>query len=253
MNLARTLGECFPPLQRASSLDPAFRLGTRPGRISGRYKGRTGSEQECCGLRQSVSCGTQLRLRSAAREDTVTSIYLVCVSRNRDTQTELIVHSSHECIESSLPLAALLCCGTLAKCPHIELVSCEVIEFRQERLPAVPSSITHVCSCVLLIACLLYFGQMALRHAGPHFTLEMPFGVPFKSLWVEDLTVKVIAVRVCTLRRRGALNDRNFSPAAHVTFSGLPVPPVGASDATCSANDHDSRNNFVASIILIAS
>lgn len=28
-------------------------------------------------------------------------------------------------------------------------------------------------------------------HRGSHFTLEMPFGPPFKSVWVEDLTVKV--------------------------------------------------------------
>lgn len=33
--------------------------------------------------------------------------------------------------------------------------------------------------------------QAGLRHAGSHFTLEMPFGPPFGSVWVEDLTVKV--------------------------------------------------------------
>lgn len=33
--------------------------------------------------------------------------------------------------------------------------------------------------------------QAGLRHAGSHFTLEMPFGPPFSSVWVEDLTVKV--------------------------------------------------------------
>lgn len=40
--------------------------------------------------------------------------------------------------------------------------------------------------------CTIYFfSQAGLRHSGSHFTLEMPFGVPFPSVWVEDLTVKV--------------------------------------------------------------
>ncbi|CAM9567407.1 unnamed protein product, partial [Hapterophycus canaliculatus] len=34
--------------------------------------------------------------------------------------------------------------------------------------------------------------EAGLRHSGSHFTLEMPFGPPFSSVWVEDLTVKVI-------------------------------------------------------------
>ncbi|CAN0000824.1 unnamed protein product [Ectocarpus sp. 6 AP-2014] len=34
--------------------------------------------------------------------------------------------------------------------------------------------------------------EAGLRHSGSHFTLEMPFGPPFPSVWVEDLTVKVI-------------------------------------------------------------
>lgn len=35
--------------------------------------------------------------------------------------------------------------------------------------------------------------QAGLRHAGSHFTLEVPFGPPFNSIWVDDLTVKVSA------------------------------------------------------------
>ena len=35
--------------------------------------------------------------------------------------------------------------------------------------------------------------QEGLVHSGSHFTLEMPFGSPFPSVWVEDLTVKVSA------------------------------------------------------------
>lgn len=34
--------------------------------------------------------------------------------------------------------------------------------------------------------------EEGLVHSGSHFTLEMPFGPPFPSVWVEDLTVKVI-------------------------------------------------------------
>ncbi|CAN0277993.1 unnamed protein product [Pylaiella littoralis] len=34
--------------------------------------------------------------------------------------------------------------------------------------------------------------EAGLRHLGSRYTLEMPFGVPFDSVWVEDLTVKVI-------------------------------------------------------------
>ena len=46
-----------------------------------------------------------------------------------------------------------------------------------------------VVPCCAVLCCAAQ--QAGLRHSGSHFTLEMPFGPPFSSVWVEDLTVKV--------------------------------------------------------------